>query len=139
MTKAGPSLGRATMIRAADTARKLDPQLARIYYTQMTERGANHLKACCVVAGHLALRLHAAMLRGTPYQLRDTDGTPITPGQARQIIAANWTVPDDIRKRRRSRKKTSGKAPQQAARPGRRGGPPAPGSPRPRGPVNPAP
>ena len=81
MTKAGPSLGRATMIRAADTARKLDPQLARIYYTQMTERGANHLKACCVVAGHLALRLHAAMLRGTPYQLRDTDGTPVTPGR----------------------------------------------------------
>ena len=139
MTKAGPSLGRATMIRAADTARKLDPQLARIYHTQMTERGASHLKACCVVAGHLALRLHAAMLRGTPYQLRDTDGTPITPGQARQIIAANWTVPDDIRKRRRSRKKTSGKAPQQATRPGRRGGPPAPGSPPPRGPVNPAP
>lgn len=140
MTKAGPSLGRATMIRAAGTARKLDPQLARIYYVQMTERGANHLKACCVVAGHLALRLHAAMLRGTPYQLRDTDGTPITPGQARQIIAANWTVPDDIRKRRRSRKKkTSGKAPQQATRPGRRGGPPTPGSPPPAAPSNPAP
>lgn len=63
MTKAGPSLGRATMIRAADNARKLDPQLARIYYVQMTERGANHLKACCVVAGYLALRLDAAMLR----------------------------------------------------------------------------
>ena len=139
MTKAGPSLGRATMIRAADTARKLDPQLARIYYTQMTERGASHLKACCVVAGHLALRLHAAMLRGTPYQLRDTDGTPITPGQARQIIAANWTVPDDIRKRRRSRKKPSGKAPQQATRPGRRGGPPTPGSPPPAAPSNPTP
>ena len=139
MTKAGPSLGRATMIRAADTARKLDPQLARIYYTQMAERGASHLKACCVVAGHLALRLHAAMLRGTAYQLRDTDGTLITPGQARQIIAANWTVPDDIRKRRRSRKKTSGKAPQQATRPGRRGGPPIPGSPPPAAPSNPAP
>jgi hypothetical protein len=67
MTKAGPSLGRATMIRAADTARKPGPQLARIYYTQMTERGANHLKACCVVAGHLSLRLHAAMLRGAPW------------------------------------------------------------------------
>ena len=139
MTKAGPSLGRATMIRAADTARKLDPQLARIYYTQMTERGANHLKACCVVAGHLALRLHAAMLRGAPYQLRDTDGTPVTAEQARQVIAANWTVPEDVRKRRRSRKKTSGKAPQQATRPGTRGGPPTPGSPPPPGAVNPAP
>jgi hypothetical protein len=138
MTKAGPSLGRATMIRAADTARKLDPQLARIYYTQMTERGANHLKACCVVAGHLALRLHAAMLRGAPCQLRDTDGTPVTPEQARQIIAANWTVPEDVRKRRRSRK-TKGRTPQQALRPGRRGGPPTLGSPPLPDGVNPAP
>ena len=66
MTKAGPSLGRATMIRAADTARKPGPQLARIYYVQMTERGANHLKACCVVAGHLALRLHAVRCPAAP-------------------------------------------------------------------------
>jgi hypothetical protein len=138
MTKAGPSLGRATMIRAADTARKLDPQLARIYYTQMTERGANHLKACCVVAGHLSLRLHAAMLRGAPYQLRDTDGTPVTPEQARQIIAANWTVPEDVRKRRRSRK-TRGRTPQQAEKPVQRGDPPRPGSPPGNTPVNPVP
>lgn len=130
MTKAGPTLGRFVMVRAADTARRLDPQLARIYYVQMTERGANHLKACCVVAGHLALRLHATMLRGTAYQLRDTDGTPVTPAQARQVIAEHWTVPGDIRKRRRSRK-NSGKAPQQAARPGQRGGLPSTGSPAP--------
>ena len=138
MTKAGPSLGRATMIRAADTARKLDPQLARVYYTQMTERGANHLKACCVVAGHLSLRLHAAMLRGAPYQLRDTDGTPVTPEQARQIIAANWTVPEDVRKRRRSRK-TKERTPQQASKPVQRGDPPRPGSRPGHTPVNPAP
>jgi len=138
MSKAGPSLGRATMIRAADTARKLDPQLARIYYIQMTERGASHLKACCVVAGHLALRLHATMLRGTPYQLRDTDGSAVTADQARQIIAANWTVPDDVRKRRRSRK-NKGKTPQQASKPVQRGGPPRPGSRPGHPPVKPAP
>ena len=45
---------RATLFRAADTARRHDPQLARIYYLQMAEGGATHLKACCVVAGHLA-------------------------------------------------------------------------------------
>jgi hypothetical protein len=44
---------RATLFQAADTARRQDPQLARVYYQQMTERGATHLKACCVVAGHL--------------------------------------------------------------------------------------
>jgi hypothetical protein len=138
MTKAGPSPGRATMIRAADTARKPGPQLARISCTQMTERGASHLKACCVVAGHLSLRLHAAMLRGAPCQLRDTDGTPVTPGQARQIIAANWTVPEDVRKRRRSRK-TRGRTPQQAKKPVQRGDPPRPGSRPGNTPVNPAP
>ncbi len=31
MSKAGPSLLRTTLIRAADHARKVDPQLARIY------------------------------------------------------------------------------------------------------------
>jgi transposase len=66
MSKAGSSLLRATFFRAADTARRHDPQLAKIYYTQMTERGATHLKACCVVAGHLAERAWAALNRGTP-------------------------------------------------------------------------
>jgi transposase len=51
MSKAGPSLLRATFFRAADTARRQDPQLARIYYLQMTERGATHRKACQAAAG----------------------------------------------------------------------------------------
>jgi hypothetical protein len=41
MSKAGSSLLRTTLIRAADNARRQDPQLARIYYTQMVERGAD--------------------------------------------------------------------------------------------------
>ena len=40
MSKAGPSQLRSAFVRAADTARRQDPQLARIYYLQMTERGA---------------------------------------------------------------------------------------------------
>jgi len=38
MSKAGSSLLRTTLIRAADTARRQDPQLARIYHTQMVAR-----------------------------------------------------------------------------------------------------
>ena len=45
MSKAGSSLLRTTLVRAADNARKQDPQLARIYYQQMTERGKDHLGA----------------------------------------------------------------------------------------------
>jgi transposase len=133
MSKAGPSLLRSTLFRAADTARRQDPQLARIYCQQMTERGATHLKACCVVAGHLAERAWAVMNRGTPYVICDNNGTPVTPEQARQIIAEKWTVPEEVRKRRRSRK-IAGRAPQAATTgPDRRGDPPRPRSSRPRG------
>ena len=113
MSKAGSSLLRSTFIRAADHARKQDPQLARIYYVQMVERGAEHLKALCVVAGHLAERFWAVMHRGMPYVICDNDGTPVSPTEAKKIIAEQWTVATEIRARRRSSKRT-GKAPQQA-------------------------
>lgn len=112
MSKAGSSLLRTTMVRAADHARKQDPQLARIYYVQMVERGKDHLGALCVVAAHLAERAWTVMRRGTPYVICDTDGRPVTPAEAKAIIAEDWTVPAHVRARRRS-KKTVGKAPQQ--------------------------
>lgn len=112
MSKAGPNLLRTTLIRAADTARRLDPQLARLYYVQMVERGACHNKALCVVAAHLAERVWSVLLRGTPYQMRDVDGTAISLREGRDIVAAHWTVPEEVRRRRRS-KKSKGKVPQQ--------------------------
>ena len=111
MSKAGSSLLRTTLVRAADTARKQDPQLARIYYVQMAERGKNHIAANCVVAAHLAERAWLVMRRGTPYVLRDIDGTVVTPEEAKAFIAERYTVTEVIRQRRRSNK--GGKAPQQ--------------------------
>jgi transposase len=114
MSKAGPNLLRSTLVLAADAARKQDPQLARIYYVQMTERGANHVKALCVVAAHLAERALAVMKRGLPYELRDIDGRPLSQAEAKSLVATHWTVPEQVRKQRRSRKqKQGGKAPQQ--------------------------
>jgi transposase len=110
MSKAGSSLLRTTLVRAADNARRQDPQLAAIYYQQMTERGKDHLGAVCVVAAALAERAWTVIRRGTPYVIRDTDGRPVTAGQAKTIIAARWTVPADVRARRRSKK--TGKVPQ---------------------------
>ena len=110
MSKAGSSLLRTTLIRAADNARHSDPQLARIYYLQMVERGKDHLGALCVVAANLAERFWAVMSRGMPYTVCDTDGTPVDPEQAKMIIAESWTVPAEVRARRRSKK--TGKAPQ---------------------------
>jgi len=67
-------------------------------------RGSAHLKACCVVAGHLAERAWTVMHRGTPYVICDNNGNPVTAAEAKKIIAEKWTVPEDVRKRRRSRK-----------------------------------
>lgn len=110
MSKAGSSLLRTTLVRAADNARRTDPQLARIYYTQMVERGKDHLGAVCVVAANLAERFWAVMNRGMPYVICDTDGRPVEPDEAKAIIAEHWTVPTEVRARRRSKK--TGKAPQ---------------------------
>jgi transposase len=109
MSKAGSSLLRTTLVRSADSARRQDPQLARIYWTQMVERGKDHLGAVCVVAANLAERAWAVMDRGMPYVVCDNDGKPVTPDEAKAIIAAHWTVPADVRARRRHKK---GKAPQ---------------------------
>jgi transposase len=110
MSKAGSSLLRTTLIRAADNARHQDPQLARIYYMQMVERGKDHLGALCVVAANLAERFWTVMNRQMPYVICDTDGHPVDADQAKTIIAAQWTVPPHARARRRSKK--TGKAPQ---------------------------
>jgi hypothetical protein len=135
MSKAGSSLLRTTLVRAADNARKVDPQLARIYHVQMVERGKDHLGALCVVAANLAERFWAVMTREMPYVIRDTDGRAVEPDEAKTIITQHWTVPAEVRARRRNKK--MGKAPQQvhtahgkpnARGVGRRGDPPHPAS-----------
>jgi hypothetical protein len=70
----------------------------------MVQRGNDHLGAVWVVAAHLAERAWAIMDRGTPYVVCDTDGTPVTPAQAKAIIAQRWTVPEEVRRRRRAKK-----------------------------------
>jgi hypothetical protein len=76
----------------------------------MVQRGNGHLGAVCVVAAHLAERAWMVMDRGRPYVVCDTDGTPVSPAQAKAIIAEHWTVPEHVRRQRRNKK---GKAPQQ--------------------------
>ncbi len=112
-----------TRCQIHDAVHPQDPQLARIYYTQMVERGAEHLKALCVVAGALAERAWTVMNRQMPYVICDIDGTPVTPEQAKRIIAQNFTVPDEVRRRRRSSKTPSRKPHQQPTIGGKGGRP----------------
>jgi len=46
-----------------------------------------------------------------PYVICDTDRRPVDHDEAKAIIAEHWTVPPEVRARRRSKK--MGKAPQQ--------------------------
>ena len=113
MTKAGPRALRSQLVQSANTARKLDPQLAAVYHAQMTERGATHRKALCVVAARLAERAWLTMARGEPYVIWDLQGRPVTPEQAKRLITEHFTVTAEVRRRRRSSKK-AGKAPHMA-------------------------
>ncbi len=115
ISKAGSSRLRDQLVCSANVARNLDPQLAAVYYVQIVERGAHHTKALCVVAARLAERAWTVMNRGEPYVIRDLDGRAVSPAEAKQIIAERYTVPDEVRRRRRARnpKPKAGRAPQQ--------------------------
>jgi transposase len=113
ISKAGPRRLRSQLVMSANVARKLDPQLAAVYWSQMTERGAHHQKAICVVAARLAERSWAVLARGEPYVLRDTDGRQVTQAQAKAIIAERHLVADDVRARRSARRRNARRAPHQ--------------------------
>lgn len=106
ISQAGPDLVKKFAFLDAETARRFDPQLARIYYDQMVNKGKHHTQAVCAVATHLLDRLLVIAKENRAYELRDVDGTPVSPERARQIIAEKYTVPEEVRKRnsRRARK-----------------------------------
>jgi transposase len=101
ITKEGPPVLRLAFYQAANVARTRDPQLAEFYRRLMVERGHCHAKANCAVARKLVARTWATITSGTPYQLRDLDGTPVTRRQATKL-AADLAVPDDVRRRTRA-------------------------------------
>ena len=101
ITKEGPPALRLAFYQAANVARSHDPQLAEFYRRLMVERGHCHTKANCAVARKLVARTWATLHTGTPYQLRDLDGTPMT-RRAATKLAATLAVPDDVRRRSRA-------------------------------------
>ena len=89
------------MILAADTARRIDPELAEVYWRLMTTKGHHHKQALCAVANRLVNRIFRVLRTGKPYGLRDLDGRPIEVAEAKTIIAERYAVPPDIRATRR--------------------------------------
>lgn len=103
VSQAGPDPVKKVAYLGADVARRYDPQIAALYYDQMVHKGKTHPQAVCACATHLLDRVRTVLLEDRPYELRDVDGTPVTPEQARAIIAERYTVPEEIRAQRKRR------------------------------------
>jgi hypothetical protein len=68
----------------------------------MTAHGHCHTQACVAVARKLVERTWTVLHRGTPYQLRDSRGQPISHLEAKQVIKDRCTVPDHVRAKARA-------------------------------------
>lgn len=52
---------------------------------------------------HLGARVLRVLKEDRPYELRDTEGKPISRDDARRLILSEYHVPEDIRRERRRR------------------------------------
>ena len=105
ITQAGPDLIKKFAYLDAEIARRWDPQIAAIYYDQMTNKGKHHKQAICACATHLLDRVLVVLREDKAYELRDVNGTPITSQQARAIIAEHYTVQEAVRQRTTKRQR----------------------------------
>jgi transposase len=115
ISQAGPNLVKKYAYLDADAARQWDPQIAAIYYEQMVHKGKHHTQAVCACATHLLDRVRVILSEDRAYELRDVDGTPVTPQQGRAIVLERYTVPKEVRQRNNRRARRQ-RAEQQAER-----------------------
>jgi transposase len=113
LTQEGPARLRRDVFLAADVARQYDPQLAQVYYHEMVNKGHCHTQAVCAVIPRLLNRTLCVLKENRPYELRDTAGNKIEPAAAKRIIQAQFTVPEEIRQRTRSRRRRQNKKEEQ--------------------------
>lgn len=105
MSQAGPSSGRRDFYLAANTARQWDPQLAKVYYDEMVHKGHCHTQAVCAVGVRMIGRVLRILKDDRKYELRDTDGCPVTKKEAKEIIKERYIVPEEVRQRTRNKKR----------------------------------
>jgi transposase len=105
ITKAGPPRARRAGYIASNVGRRWDPQLAKIYYDAMVYKGHTHIEAVCVLINHMYMRALRVLKEDRPYVLRDLQGNPISPQAAREFIKEHLTVPEEIRRQRRNKKR----------------------------------
>ncbi len=103
--KEGPPRARRAGFLAAEIGRQWDPQLTKIYYEAMVHKGHTHTEAVCAVSNHVFVRALRVLKEDRPYELRDVNGRPISPCEARAYIKEHLMVPEDIRRQRRNKKR----------------------------------
>ncbi len=102
ITQGGNDRIKRALVLAADTARKIDPDLAEVYWRLMTTKGHHHKQALCAVANRLVNRILSVLRSGRPYVLRDVDGREISVAEAKAIVLQRFTVPNGVRACRRT-------------------------------------
>ena len=63
---------------------------------QVPDRPPPHPWALGTIATVLCTRIVACLRNNTPYQIRDVDGSPITPAQSRAIVAERYQIPPQV-------------------------------------------
>jgi transposase len=101
LTKGGNDRVKRALYLAADVARKIDPDLAAVYWRLMVKKGHHHKQALCAVATRLVNRIYCVLKTGVPYVLRDPSGSAISVQDGKRLVAAQFTVPAEIRQCRR--------------------------------------
>ena len=67
----------------------------------MVRKGHHHKQALGAVATRLVNRIGKVLRTGEAYELRDTDGTPISVAEGKAIVAERFSVPPEIRNAQR--------------------------------------
>jgi len=101
ITQSGNNRIKRALYLAADAARRTDPELAAVYWRLMVRKGHHHKQALCAVATRLVNRIGRVLRTGEAYELRDTDGTPISVAEGKAIVAERFSVPSEVRDARR--------------------------------------
>jgi hypothetical protein len=76
----------------------------------MTEHGHCRTQACVAVARKLVERTWTMLSRGTPDQIRDLDGQPISRHEAKKMIKQVCTDPDQVRAKARAHSAATNRA-----------------------------
>lgn len=97
ITQGGNDRIKRALMLAADTARKIDPDLAMVYWRLMIGKGPHYKQALCAVAGRLVNCIFSVLRSGRPYVLRKRDGSEVSVANAKALVAARYHVPEAVR------------------------------------------